>query len=455
MKTKTLILIVSLLFVALLVGCTDSNPGAAQSTNDAQASGDEKNPSKDNNSANNAKEENTIKQKQEPVTITLITPPWTGMYKLLLTDTLSQLYPHITLDWVNYRPETEAGIGELLLAGVKPDLFLTSGNLLQPFITTELLVEHADLLKKYDILTHNIYPGVIESMDTMSGGFYKIPALPFAQNTSLLFYNKDIFNIFGVGYPRDGMTWDETIELARKITGTNNDIAYKGLHHDFIFRVAWQAGAMYINPATNEADLQTEAWRKTLKVVQDIYFSIPGNEFVPNGSNAFFVDRDLAMIATPNVIPFRQKELAELNWDIATYPSFPEKPGVGIAVGLHVLGLTSLSSHPDDAALVIKAILSDEFQKKLLNDANLGVKIENFNFNEEFGKNLPFMKGKNVAAINKVKAQDARPVTKYDSIVQGVTFGKMTNDLLVEKKDINTVLREAEEEANQKIAAMK
>ena len=44
-----------------------------------------------------------------------------------------------------------------------------------------------------------------------------------------LFYNKEVFDLFGVPYPTDNMTWDDIIDLAKKTTGTRDGNQYVGL----------------------------------------------------------------------------------------------------------------------------------------------------------------------------------------------------------------------------------
>ncbi|MFP4366610.1 MAG: extracellular solute-binding protein [Bacteroidales bacterium] len=45
-----------------------------------------------------------------------------------------------------------------------------------------------------------------------------IYGLPVAKSAWVLFYNKDLFNANGVGYPSKDMTWEEFGTLAKKMT---------------------------------------------------------------------------------------------------------------------------------------------------------------------------------------------------------------------------------------------
>lgn len=53
--------------------------------------------------------------------------------------------------------------------------------------------------------------------------------LPFTINFYAFFYNKDVFDKLGVAYPKDSMTWDDVIELARKTTRNQDGVQYRGV----------------------------------------------------------------------------------------------------------------------------------------------------------------------------------------------------------------------------------
>jgi multiple sugar transport system substrate-binding protein len=70
---------------------------------------------------------------------------------------------------------------------------------------------------------------------------------------------------------------------------------------------------------------------------------------------------------------------------------------------------------------------------------------------EVFGQNLPGLKEKNLGAVFKSKASEPKQITKYDGdaeaqMVQGI------NAVVKGEKDINTALREMEENLNKRVA---
>jgi multiple sugar transport system substrate-binding protein len=67
---------------------------------------------------------------------------------------------------------------------------------------------------------------VLESLRKSGGG--KLYALPISILTQVMYYNKGIFDKFGVPYPKDGMTWDKTLELAKKLDREEQGQQYFG-----------------------------------------------------------------------------------------------------------------------------------------------------------------------------------------------------------------------------------
>ncbi|RKN71832.1 extracellular solute-binding protein [Paenibacillus ginsengarvi] len=101
--------------------------------------------------------------------------------------------------------------------------------------------------------------------------------IPYTRNFSALYYNKTIFDKFGVAYPKEGMTWSEYADVAKRVTRTEGGIQYRGLEPNVPKRVGAQLSLPLVDPKTNRAALNTEQWKKVLTQMTDIY-KIPGNE---------------------------------------------------------------------------------------------------------------------------------------------------------------------------------
>jgi len=139
----------------------------------------------------------------------------------------------------------------------------------------------------------------------------------------------------------------------------------------------------------------------------------------------------------------------DFNWDMATYPSWPEKPGIALRNDQHMMSISSTSKHKDEAFLIIATVVSDEVQMAISRQGKLSI-LKDKKIRDAFGTDLDFLKGKNIQAIYKTTPAESFVPTKYDSLGMGV-INEALDDIVKNGKDVNTALREAEEKLNMRI----
>jgi multiple sugar transport system substrate-binding protein len=291
--------------------------------------------------------------------------------------------------------------------------------------------------------------GAVDAVRVSSGGKY-LEAIPYDQNFSILFYNKGIFDKFGVGYPKDVMTWDDATDLAKKLTRTDGSVQYFGLNPGLLHRAASQFTQGMVDPKTNKAIVNNDVWKKVFEMEKGV-FSIPGNTYMPDGkaTNAFLKDRTLAMRATNNQLEATSKA-AGLSWDIAAYPTFKEAPGKGANYDLHVIAVAANSKHQQAAVQVIASVLSDEVQTTISKSGRISV-LQNDKIREDFGKDLDYMQGKNTPAIFKTTPAANFPPTEFDRAAKKIINEQKAEAVFQKGLDINSALSQAEEELNKVI----
>ncbi len=79
---------------------------------------------------------------------------------------------------------------------------LVDKNLLQPW---------DDQIKDMDL---SDFAAVIEG-GKFDGAYY---GLPYRTSSSIMYYNKTMFDAAGVPYPQEGWTYDDMLEIAKKLT---------------------------------------------------------------------------------------------------------------------------------------------------------------------------------------------------------------------------------------------
>jgi multiple sugar transport system substrate-binding protein len=280
--------------------------------------------------------------------------------------------------------------------------------------------------------------------------------LPFSRNFDVLFYNKDVFDKFAIAYPKDGMTWDETIELGRRVTRQENGVKYEGIYPTHMRYFATQLSLPFINAKTEKPELTTDGWKRVLETYKAIS-DASGVLDPAHALNRFNRDRTLAMLTHfgARLGEFEQfhKDGNPLNWDMVTYPSFKEKPGISQGPDTHYLLVNSASKHADAAFQVISYLVSDESQIHMAKGGRLSA-LKNPKINEQFGVNLQTLKGKNVQAIFKSTPASLPDPTRYDTFVTE-NIQKYVKTYLNGEVDVNTMIRQLEDFVNKEIEVQK
>lgn len=389
-------------------------------------------------------------EKHDPVTVRIGVKYLTEEeFNAYIVEPVKKKYPWITVEDVKYGKGNE--LEDLVASGQAPDLVIHH-NLggMQSYLDLGLAYPLTEMIKKYDMDIGRFEPETIEAVKA-STSRDDLLALPYTRHFSALYYNKDIFDKFGVHYPKDGMSWDDAYELAKKLTRMEGGVQYRGLEQPRPERPISQLSLPYVDPKTNKAVINTDAWKKALDFLLKIY-QIPGNEQISDIGDADkqFVTGTLAMLATNNI--FVEAEFdkhPDLNWDMASYPTWPEAPGKGMRVDQHMMSITNTSKNKDAAFLVISTITSNEVQMEISKNARFSI-LKDKQIKDAFGANMGFLNGKNLQAVHKTSPA-AFPATVYDNYAKGPMTDAL-NEAVKTGKDLNTALREAEEKANQKIA---
>jgi multiple sugar transport system substrate-binding protein len=229
-------------------------------------------------------------------------------------------------------------------------------------------------------------------------------------------------------------------------------VSYRGIDVQRGYLTYNQLSLPYIDQSTDKPIFNNDGWRSLFEMMQKVY-SIPGNEYKNTGQTDFIKNQNLAMFASYNIIMLL-KDAPNLNWDLVTLPTFSQKPNTGLAPFPQHMLVTSQSKHKDDAFLVLETMLSEDVQAARGRDAGIAPALTKKAVQDQFMKGVGFAAGKNVGAFFKNDFAAPRKGTPYDKIAITEVSNSLTS-VLQGKKDVNTALRDAEEQTVKKIAAEK
>ncbi|GAA4864065.1 hypothetical protein GCM10023310_49530 [Paenibacillus vulneris] len=391
----------------------------------------------------------------EPITLTLYQHAAISNEEIdkFIVQPVQKKYPNISFNIV--RKGTGTNPEELVAAGIVPDLIYTTDANTPLWRELDVPEDLNNLIKSNNFDLNRFDPNAIDAVKVYSGGKGAIYALPVAQNIAALLYNKDIFDKFAVPYPKDGMNWDEIIQLARQLTKTENGVRYIGLSPDTVSRLGYGLSLPYVDPATNKATINNDNWKKvltTMKAMIDIPGFLGEDKKLNYGSGDFFKNGNIAMLTAwiPDMIASTDPSIADkFPWDFVSLPNYPEAIGTGRIITPHTIMLNKHSKYKNEAFEVMSIFTSDEVQAELSKSGKISV-VAKADIQTQYGTNVPYLKGKNVSGIFKSKTRKINdPLTEYDGLVRSALDSAAKE--LAAGKDVNTVLRETEEKANKAI----
>jgi multiple sugar transport system substrate-binding protein len=373
-------------------------------------------------------------------------------FQSLIADPVKAKYPNITMEIV--RKTADMTLEQIFAAGDAPDMIFTSLIAgMQEFMELKVPYDLSDLAKKYNLDINRFDPPSIAGI-RMYSTKNELFAIPMSVNFAATFYNKDIFDQFAAAYPKDGMTWDDAIELGKRVTRTVNGVQYFGLYPDTVVKVGQQLSLTTIDPKTNKAKLLTDEWKRVFDVVKQIY-DIPGNNIKGNTTKLFENDRIIAMLVNAGArvgeLETLESQGQGMNWDLTTVPYFKGTQPKGYEVAPHNLVIAATSKYKDEAFKVITLVTSDERQLAMSKQGRF-TSLNDLKAKQEFGADLKTLKGKNLKPLLNYQAASTTPNSTYATLARDQINPAM-NKVLDGKADINTALREAEEAADKAIAA--
>ncbi|GAA3404922.1 ABC transporter substrate-binding protein [Paenibacillus hodogayensis] len=316
-------------------------------------------------------------------------------------------------------------------------------------LETGLQSDITDLIRSHKFNLDTIEPTVVDLQRQLArGGIYGLPAYV---GTSGLYYNKDIFDRFGVAYPKENMTWDELYDLAVTLTRKDGAVQYYGFANDNnTYLQVNQNSLDLINPTTLKANFTSDAWKK---VVQNLarFMTIQNYDTKEATTTAFNTKGTVAMAANYTGCCGFTPGDAVTNWGVVRIPEIAGLPNVGPQVFPNYWFMSSTSKQRDTAFEVMAYIASEPFQKSL-NSRGLATALKDTKLHEKYGEDLPKYKGKDTSVLFPKTYAKLSNITEYQIVASGqlnAAIVRMARDGI----DINTALREAAEETDKIIQA--
>ncbi|BBI31608.1 ABC transporter substrate-binding protein [Cohnella abietis] len=339
-------------------------------------------------------------------------------------------------------------------SGITPDIHYGASEAdLRVLLGFNLQTDLTDLINAGNVDLSRFDPSAIQTAKNYSDG--KIYGLQETGNPIVLFYNKDIFDKFKVDYPKDGMTWDELYDLAKKVTGKKDGVAYRGLSNFFSFTLQNNEFSLpIIDAATGKAAVNNESWKRIFDNYARFY-KIPGNSVGFEAGNPglelnkFYEQKNIAMLISLSS-SINREGFDALNWDMVAAPTFADNNGVGYQDHPQMIYITETTKNKEAALKAVNELLSDEAQLAAAKQGR-STTLLNEDVRKAYGEDVEKLKGKHTAAIyyNKFAPKPAiHPlITLNATAILAAEFDKVIAGQL----DSAAALKSAEVELNKAI----
>ncbi|MEV0403158.1 extracellular solute-binding protein [Actinoallomurus sp. NPDC050550] len=354
-----------------------------------------------------------------------VTPQRTAekVFDTVIGDKLRQAFPNLKIKYATW--DYPVRYEDLQAAGVVPDIILDSpyNRIARDLKPRGWVQDMTPMLKQAGLDIGKLDQAAVEQVKSRSsGGLYGVPVFV---DDYVLYYNKKIFDKFGVRYPKPGMTFDQIYKLAKKLTRQVGLDAYKGYMQHPDYYLQYNQMGLYPftptgswNPAPEDmkVDITTPGWQKLADSLNRL-LSIPHNGFTTTND---FLKGDMSRpghvamaVDTLSKLPtYAGNDLFIKQSDVPSYDEWRKSIDVGVA-SVPLLGKGSRttyqpnetaafippqSRHQQDAINVVKWLVSEDGQAELSRHAIKGVRQSPAVVNS-FGKAVPELTGVDTSGV--------------------------------------------------------
>ncbi|CAM4478985.1 multiple sugar transport system substrate-binding protein [Paenibacillus endophyticus] len=384
-------------------------------------------------------------------------------------------HPNYTLNVVSIMDSLEAGTNitttiEELIDKENPDIVVNMMDSFSVLVEKGKLVSLEDFIKKdkFDIEAYS--PAVIDYLRNEQGALH---GLAPTFNSNALFYNKKLFDQYGLAYPAGLITWDEMFEIAQQFPSLKDKenrqfgLYYKNLYSPFMMGLTIGEGSGLSMINDGKFTLDTPSWHNVFqhvalcfknsvcydpnesikKETRDIKTMEQESYPFLNGNIALAIDGfNLYKILEKN------KDADEtFEWGVVSFPTSAENPDMGN--GIEMNDIISISANAPDAnnAWEFVSYVAGKNYAKLLPQINLTELPSRSNSDMEDQKIAAFyqLQRINNKLINQLRDLPAPLITMMDEItpayMSDISSGKISvpEALATIEKQLNIALSHA------------
>ncbi|WP_314587597.1 extracellular solute-binding protein [Paenibacillus terrigena] len=404
-KKSWTILLLFVMVCTLFVACGNTNENS-DSKNEASSVEESTTPIQENDTPKDSLQAEGTST--DPVTITVAFPWGEEIFNNRFKE-IDEKMPNINIKMVPCSCKSTS-LQELFASGINPDIIFPN-NGISHVESLGIIYPLDDLAKSHNFDINTLNPGIVSNIRSLDSEG-RLIGIPDGTGYMSLFYNKEIFDLFGEPYPTEKMTWDQAFDLAKKMTGQRNGVSYLGLELGGWGNVGDGAGVALRELAVNKTDPDTgevlitkdPAFSKYLELMKK-YYSIPDVRSEEAKNSDLFAKKQAAMTVNWTayfvlVNPFEDVEYLKNNIAMLPVPVWADQPNIGPSLGTTPMIISSSSEHKDAAFSVLKEYVSVANQTKIARSMASGPALTEVA--DQYGSDIENYVGQDVTSVFKL-----------------------------------------------------
>ncbi|MWC31300.1 ABC transporter substrate-binding protein [Paenibacillus sp. MMS18-CY102] len=388
-------------------------------------------------------------KKEEPVTLKFVFQSEDAFERSYGTEFVDE-HPNIKLEIIPYdlftdSPEKLTDI----VRNQKPDVIAIDSLATYRKLSSEDKLMSLDTLIAKDTYDIDAFiPAVIDELRSAGGG--SINGLTPYLSTQALYYNKKLFDRYGIPYPKDNMTMEQFLKLAERfpVDGTDEERVYGYFNYGqellttyfggLIEPLARAANLSIIDPATDQVQIETEAWMQVfergIKSFRSDAFRIEGgieNNLFAQGRAAMQI-YNLSFLDHLTEYQAAHPNDSAVDWDFVTVPHNPDGPNLAQWKLTTIYSIGADSSQREAAWELVKYLNSEKIQRS----AAAGTLVTRQALNVE-------REGRSVESLLNVQSTQVRNPWETLSKSYLMKFRQFANAAVLKVLNDNVPLKEA------------
>ncbi|WP_284642085.1 extracellular solute-binding protein [Paenibacillus silviterrae] len=263
-------------------------------------------------------------------------------FDLQYGDYYAVMFPNLEIEVIETKPASSAGGDRLrelerLLDREQPDLLLLDKNSYGRLAGLGKLISLDPMIQKDRFDIESMLPASVQLLRSKGKG--QLYGLAPQFSNSVLYYNKELFDRYGIPYPNEKTTWEDFYRVAARFGGKQEEPKVYGYHFPFmssVYNMVFQAGRMqglsFWTEDGSRATVNTPSWRRVVQSVKEAVRS--GSTPAPadamkqrwekedlDKTDLFGQGRAAMTINTTWQIDQLKRSGSKVSWDIAPLPA--------------------------------------------------------------------------------------------------------------------------------------